>query len=345
MQPGDDPSTHPSLSESSCPLKVGWYGLGAMGHFMARNIATSGRAASPILVYNRTVAKAERLVNEVGTSAAIVASSPAQLVTECDVIFTSLATDKVVQQVYKDFAETLSQSPPTRSKIFLDTSTICPSLAVEIDKLLINFSCCHFVASPIFGPPAAADTGLLTVLMSGDYHAKTKVARLLIPVGKKIIDLGGNIERAPMLKLICNGMLMSANELLAETLTLGEKSGIGARAVYSLVQEVMPAPSLVIYGDRMLNQHFDGTDGCAIDLGVNVLSHVRDLAAELNCPVPTIDITHQSLVTARSIHECQKRSGSSQWDILDCSALIASCRVSAGLEPFDGDDHRVIREG
>lgn len=181
--------------------------------------------------------------------------------------------------------------------------------------------------------------------MSGDYHAKTKVAHLLIPVGKKTIDLGGNVERAPMLKLICNGMLMSANELLAETLTLGEKSGIGATAVYSLIQEVMPAPSLIIYGDRMLNQHFNGTDGCAIDLGVNVLSHVRDLAAELNCPMPTIDITHQSLITARSIHECQKRSGSNQWDILDCSALIASRRVSAGLEPFDGDDHRVIREG
>lgn len=39
----------------------------------------------------------------------------------------------------------------------------------------------------------------------------------------------------------------------------------------------MPAPSLIVYGDRMLNQHFDGTRGCAIDLGVGVLKWVKSL--------------------------------------------------------------------
>lgn len=344
MQPIDDRPAHPSLPERSYLLKVGWYGLGAMGYFMARNIATSGRAASPILVYNRTAAKAERLVNEVGTSAAVVASSPAQLVTECDVIFTNLSTNEVVQHVYSDFTKILSKSLPTESKIFVDTSTISPSLAVEIDKLLISLSRCHFVASPIFGPPAAADAGQLTIVVSGDYHCKKKVAHLLIPVSRKILDVGGNIERAPTLKLVCNGMLMSANELLAEVLTLGEKSGIGAQAVYSLMKEVMPTPSLIIYGDRMLNQHFDGTKGCAIDLGVSVLNDARRLAVGLNCPMPTIDIAHQSLVTARSIHEHQKQTGTNRWDVLDCSALIASRRVSAGLEPFESDNSRVTRE-
>lgn len=106
----------------------------------------------------------------------------------------------------------------------------------------------------------------------------------------------------------------------------------------------MPAPSLIVYGDRMLNQHFDGTRGCAIDLGVGVLNDVCRLAVELNCPMPTIDIAHQSLVTARSIHEHRKQTGSNRWDILDCSALIVSRRVSAGLEPFESDNHRVIRE-
>ena len=41
---------------------------------------------------------------------------------------------------------------------------------------------------------------------------------------------------APTLKLIGNGLIMGANELLAETLTLGEKSGIGARTVHNLVK-------------------------------------------------------------------------------------------------------------
>jgi 3-hydroxyisobutyrate dehydrogenase-like beta-hydroxyacid dehydrogenase len=38
------------------------------------------------------------------------------------------------------------------------------------------------------------------------------------------------------LKLIGNGMIMGANELLAETLTFGEKSGIGQQTVYDLIK-------------------------------------------------------------------------------------------------------------
>lgn len=100
----------------------------------------------------------------------------------------------------------------------------------------------------------AADAGKLVIAMSGDYRSKKEVAYLTVPgVGRKVIDLGGNIEKggslqyftvtplstrssAPTLKLIGNGMIMGANELLAETLTLGEKSGIGAHTVYGLVK-------------------------------------------------------------------------------------------------------------
>ncbi|KIO08519.1 hypothetical protein M404DRAFT_23065 [Pisolithus tinctorius Marx 270] len=329
------------------PLRIGWYGLGAMGYFMARNIATSKRlhpaSASPILVYNRTLEKAEKLVSEVGSPAAVVASSPAQLVTDCDVIFTNLANDAAVQSVYNDFNKTLSSSHPTRSKIFVDTSTIYPSLAAEIDKLLSKFAYCHFVASPVFGPPAVANAGKLVIAMSGDYRSKQEAAHLMLPgVGRKVIDLGGNIEKAPTLKLIGNGMIMGANELLAETLTLGEKSGIGAQTVQNLVKEIMPAPLLMAYADKMVNDQFDGSAGFAIDLGIKDSIHVRRLAAETNCPIPTIDVAHQRMITARAIHQRQKQTSSQQWDVLDWSALIAGCRVAAGLDPFDSKVDHVV---
>ena len=93
------------------PLKIGWYGLGAMGYFMARNLAKSRQSQSnttPVLLYNRTLSKAQKLVDQVGPSVAKVASSPAQLATECDVIFTNLADDAVVQSAYNEFAKALS---------------------------------------------------------------------------------------------------------------------------------------------------------------------------------------------------------------------------------------------
>lgn len=110
MQSVEVPFSRPTTPRPH-PLKIGWYGLGAMGYPMARNIARSHQSqpnTSPILLYNRTLSKAQKLVDEVGPPAAKVASGPAELATECDVIFTNLADDAVVQSVYSEFAKALS---------------------------------------------------------------------------------------------------------------------------------------------------------------------------------------------------------------------------------------------
>ena len=41
-----------------------------------------------------------------------------------------------------------------------------------------------------------ADAGKLIIAMSGDYRSKKAVAYLMVPgVGRKVVDLGGNIEK------------------------------------------------------------------------------------------------------------------------------------------------------
>ncbi|KAH7914729.1 NAD(P)-binding protein [Hygrophoropsis aurantiaca] len=345
MQPDAVPFSRPS-TPSAQPLRLGWYGLGAMGYFMARNLANSQKHRGlPVLVHNRSPAKAEKLVKEVG-SAANIARSPAELVTECDVIFTNLANDAAVTSVYNDFAKALAQSPPTKPKIFVDTSTVYPSLAGEVDKVVSGFPHCHFVTAPVFGPPPAADAGKLVIALSGDYRSKKEAAYLLVPaVGRKAMDLGGNVEKAPTLKLIGNSLIMGANELLSETFTLGDKSGIGAPTVLNLVKDIMPAPGMVAYGEKMVNDRFDGTVGFAIDGGIKDANHIRRLTAELNSPMPAVDIAHQRMITARAIHESHKAAGTNKWDIIDWSALIAGSRVAAGLDPFDSSKgSKVVRD-
>lgn len=63
-------------------------------------------------------------------------------------------------------------------------------------------------------------------------------------------------------------------------------------------------------------------------------SHVRRLTAQYGAPMPTIDIAHQRLITARAIHTAQKEEGTETVDILDWTSLIAGSRVAAGLDPF-----------
>lgn len=70
---------------------------------------------------------------------------------------------------------------------------------------------------------------------------------------------------------------------------------------------------------------------------MSLIRHIRRLTAELNCPMPAVDIAHQRMITARSIHHEQKLVGTHKWDIIDWSALIAGSRVAAGMDPFDSN--------
>lgn len=93
---------------------VGFCGLGAMGYFMARNLANrlAGITAhSPLHVWNRTRSKSERLAQEVGESKIKIADTPEDIALECDIIITNLANDDIVKDIFEKFAQALKVCP------------------------------------------------------------------------------------------------------------------------------------------------------------------------------------------------------------------------------------------
>ena len=65
----------------------------------------------------------------------------------------------------------------------------------ELDTLISAHNG-RLVMAPVFGAPPVAEAGKLLVVMAGDYRSKKEVAHILIPgVGRKVIDLGGNLEK------------------------------------------------------------------------------------------------------------------------------------------------------
>lgn len=94
-------------------VQIGFVGLGAMGYPMARNLAKWRKehvhGSVPILVWNRTKAKADGLVKETGGM--IVASDSVEhIANECDIVITNLANDEVVRKIYDQFAKALEVS-------------------------------------------------------------------------------------------------------------------------------------------------------------------------------------------------------------------------------------------
>jgi len=303
---------------------------------MARNLAngleTNAPGALPLIVYNRTVSKSENLLQELGPSKIRIAQSPGDLARECDLIFTNLANDEVVKSVYDEFHAVLRESPPTKIKIFVETSTIYPTVAGQLDSLISEIPHARLISCPVFGNPPVADKAQLLCVMSGDFRSKKEVAYLLVPsVGRKIIDLGGNIEKAPTLKLLGNSLILGSLEVMAEALTLGEKTGIGSDTAYQLMKEIIPAPLVAAYGDKMVNDRFNGAEGFSIDGGIKDAGHIRRLTGDVNSPMPVIDLAYQHMLTARAGHVSQTLLGKAKYKVLDWSALIAGVRVSAGL--------------
>ena len=134
------------------------------------------------------------------------------------------------------------------------------------------------------------------------------------------------------MKLIGNATILGTMEIMAEVLTLGEKTGLGAPAVHELIQTLFPAPIMLNYANKMTNDLFDGRAGFAIEGGIKDARHVQKLAGDNNSPLPTLDLAHRNLLTARAIHSAQGQRGVQKHEVLDWSALVAGPRVAAGLD-------------
>lgn len=70
--------------------RVGIYGLGAIGYHVARNLANS-LSSLPLVVYNRTPSKSEKIAKELGPNKISIAGSPAELVNSSDIMYAMFA--------------------------------------------------------------------------------------------------------------------------------------------------------------------------------------------------------------------------------------------------------------
>ncbi|MDQ2733023.1 MAG: NAD(P)-binding domain-containing protein, partial [Armatimonadota bacterium] len=96
--------------------RVAFIGLGLMGMGMARNI---GRAGFPLVVFNRTRAKADSLAAEITCT---VANSPAEAAAGADIVITMVSDVPDVEEVYLGAGGILESARP--GLVCVDMSTV-----------------------------------------------------------------------------------------------------------------------------------------------------------------------------------------------------------------------------
>jgi len=195
--------------------RVGFIGLGIMGTPMARNILRGGY---PLVVYNRTIEKAEPLKAEGAT----VASSPKALADASDVIIIMVTGPEAIDAVL-EAPEGLLQAE-LKGKVVVNMSTVSPSYTESIQQRL-QAKGAVFVDAPVSGSKKPAEEATLVILGAGPEETLKEIEPVLLRMGKKVVYCG-KVPMGSKMKLAINLLLGAMMEALAEALNFAEKMGI-----------------------------------------------------------------------------------------------------------------------
>jgi len=260
-------------------MRIGFIGLGQMGSAMAANLLKAGH---DVTVWNRSVAKADALV-EAGATRAERPVDAAQ----GDVVMTMLADDQAVVDTV--FGEGGIAGAPA---LHIGHSTISVALA---DRLAAESGTGGYVSAPVFGRPPAAAAGKLFVVAAGPPAALDRCKPILDAIGQRIFRIGDTPSAANLVKLSGNFMIMAAVEAMAEAMTLAEKGGVDRHTLLEvLTGTLFGAPVYQTYGEILVEDRFRPA-GFAAPLGLKDMTLVDAAATTFGASMPLLGIVRDHL--------------------------------------------------
>lgn len=195
--------------------KVGFIGVGLMGHGMAANLLKKGWPLTVLAHRNR-----ERVDDLVGKGAA-EAKSPRALAESSDVVFLCVTGSPEVEAAVGGPDGLASVEKPL---LIIDCSTSDPSSTTRLAANLAG-SGITLIDAPLSRTPKDAAEGTLDVMVGGDAAVVERARPLLEAFAGRIVHTGPTGSGHTM-KLLNNFLSMGYAALYAEALALGAKGGV-----------------------------------------------------------------------------------------------------------------------
>jgi 3-hydroxyisobutyrate dehydrogenase len=229
-------------------LRVGFIGLGRMGHGMAGRYVEAGFDVS---VWNRSRAKADDLI----ARGARRAASPAEAAVDADAVVTMVADDEASRAVWlgEDGAGTTAKP----GAFAIECSTVSHAHAIELARELHGRGLIY-IDCPVTGLPDAAASGKLTLLVGAEGADLERAHPFLAPLSTTIRHFGA-VGTGTVFKLINN--LMGAVQIasLAEGVAMAEQAGLDMTIVAeSLATGAVASPQVIRHSRRMIARDFAG---------------------------------------------------------------------------------------
>jgi 3-hydroxyisobutyrate dehydrogenase-like beta-hydroxyacid dehydrogenase len=203
--------------------KLGFIGLGLMGHGMARNLLKKGHALSFVVHRNRS-----NLADLLDLGAREV-SSPSELIAQSDVVILCVTgTPQVEAAVHGGLLE-----GARKGQIVIDCSTSMPE---STDRMRAQFEAkgVRFVDAPLARTPQAAEEGKLNCMVGADAQTFAEVKPILEKFCENIFHVGGP-GTGHKIKLVYNFVAMAHAAITCESLAACSRVGISRQTFFELV--------------------------------------------------------------------------------------------------------------
>ena len=266
--------------------KIGFIGLGIMGKPMANHLMDAGYE---LVVHNRNRDAVDELVGK----GAIEAHSGKEVAEQSDIVITMLPDSPDVESVALGEGGIIEGAH--EGLIFVDMSTIAPSVTTKVGELLAKKGV-QSLDAPVSGGDIGAQNATLSIMVGGEEDTFNTVKPLFDVMGQSTI-LCGPLGAGQTVKA-CNQILVAVTIAgVSEALTMGTKAGVDPiKIVQVLSGGLARCGVLENRGERMVNGDFD--PGFRIRLHYKDLNIIQKTSNDFGVPLPVTSEVFELFKTA-----------------------------------------------
>jgi 3-hydroxyisobutyrate dehydrogenase-like beta-hydroxyacid dehydrogenase len=269
-------------------MKVGFIGLGRMGHAMARRLVEGGHDVG---VYNRTAEKLKPLTD--------LGSKPLNSIEAAaaygEAVFTMLADDAAVMDVVTKPGGLLEALPKGGIHVCAGTHSV---VAVTKLKALHGEAGQVLIATPMLGRPEVVASGQAGMVLGGAKESVDRCRPLFETIARRSFEAGPDPVAAATIKIANNFVLGCAIEAMGEGFALTRKYDVAPDVFYDVMTDGLFACSAYkIYGKIIAEERYQPAGQRAI-LGLKDANFALEAGCAVGVPLPSGNVWRDRLVGA-----------------------------------------------
>ena len=268
--------------------RVGFIGLGLMGHGMAKNLVGKGFPLTLRVHRNRKPAE------DILAAGAKEVQTSAELARASDVVILCVTGSPQIEEII--YGENGIMSAARAGLVVIDTSTAEPASTAKIRGDFAKKGT-KYVDAPLARTPKEAEEGRLNTMVGADDATFAQVKPVLSAYCENVIHVGPP-GHGHMLKLINNFIAQAIATATAEACAACAKSGVSIRKLHEIISAgAVNSGIFQMMVGRMLEGDMAGLKFTLVN-AMKDLRYYTHFAESLPVPAIVGEAVHQSLVNA-----------------------------------------------